>query len=80
MVLMPPVWAGGSPAVVVFCAPAANASAVFLEPGCTPPVVLPPPAQHEGGGNRASKMLLDPQELLKLPAVEVVEGLATQGG
>ncbi|HET9111319.1 MAG TPA: YbaK/EbsC family protein [Ktedonobacterales bacterium] len=30
-----------------------------------------------GGGNRSSKLLLDPQELLKLPNVEVVEGLAT---
>lgn len=29
-----------------------------------------------GGGNRTSKLLLDPQELLKLPTVEVVEGLA----
>jgi prolyl-tRNA editing enzyme YbaK/EbsC (Cys-tRNA(Pro) deacylase) len=29
-----------------------------------------------GGGNRTSKLLLDPRELLKLPAVEVVEGLA----
>ncbi|MCB0916266.1 MAG: hypothetical protein KDC23_11275 [Actinobacteria bacterium] len=30
-----------------------------------------------GGGNRSSKVLLDPQELLKLPGVRVVEGLAT---
>lgn len=29
-----------------------------------------------GGGNRTSKLLLDPQELTKLPDVEVVEGLA----
>lgn len=29
-----------------------------------------------GGGNRSSKLLLDPHELLKLPRVEVVEGLA----
>jgi len=29
-----------------------------------------------GGGNRSSKMLIDPQELLKLPHVEVIEGLA----
>lgn len=29
-----------------------------------------------GGGNRSSKLLLDPHELLKLPYVEVVEGLA----
>ncbi len=29
-----------------------------------------------GGGNRSSKLLLNPQELLKLPHVEVIEGLA----
>lgn len=29
-----------------------------------------------GGGNRSSKLLLDPHELLKLPHVAVVEGLA----
>ena len=29
-----------------------------------------------GGGNRSSKLLLDPHELLKLPNVEVIEGLA----
>jgi prolyl-tRNA editing enzyme YbaK/EbsC (Cys-tRNA(Pro) deacylase) len=29
-----------------------------------------------GGGNRSSKLLLDPQELLKLPNTQVVEGLA----
>ena len=29
-----------------------------------------------GGGNRTSKLVLDPRELLKLPGVEVVEGLA----
>lgn len=29
-----------------------------------------------GGGNRTSKMLLDPKELPKLPGVEVVPGLA----
>jgi prolyl-tRNA editing enzyme YbaK/EbsC (Cys-tRNA(Pro) deacylase) len=29
-----------------------------------------------GGGNRSSKLLLDPRELTKLPAVEVVDGLA----
>ncbi len=29
-----------------------------------------------GGGNRTSKVLLDPRELTKLPAVEVVDGLA----
>ncbi len=30
-----------------------------------------------GGGNRSSKLVLDPRELLKLPDVEVVDGLAT---
>ena len=29
-----------------------------------------------GGGNRSSKLLLNPHELLKLPNTEVVEGLA----
>jgi prolyl-tRNA editing enzyme YbaK/EbsC (Cys-tRNA(Pro) deacylase) len=29
-----------------------------------------------GGGNRSSKLVLDPRELLKLPGVEVVDGLA----
>jgi hypothetical protein len=29
-----------------------------------------------GGGNRSSKILLDPRELLKLPNVQVIEGLA----
>ena len=29
-----------------------------------------------GGGNRSSKLLLDPRELVKLPDVTVVEGLA----
>jgi prolyl-tRNA editing enzyme YbaK/EbsC (Cys-tRNA(Pro) deacylase) len=29
-----------------------------------------------GGGNRTSKLRLDPQELVKLPYVEVIEGLA----
>jgi prolyl-tRNA editing enzyme YbaK/EbsC (Cys-tRNA(Pro) deacylase) len=29
-----------------------------------------------GGGNRSSKLLLDPQELTKLPNAQVVEGLA----
>lgn len=29
-----------------------------------------------GGGNRSSKLLLPPQQLLKLPGAEVVEGLA----
>jgi prolyl-tRNA editing enzyme YbaK/EbsC (Cys-tRNA(Pro) deacylase) len=39
----------------------------------TPRVVM-------GGGNRSSKIVLAPAELLKLPGVEVVEGLATPGG
>jgi len=29
-----------------------------------------------GGGNRSSKLVLDPRELLRLPDVEVVDGLA----
>lgn len=29
-----------------------------------------------GGGNRSSKLLLDPRELLRLPNVAIVEGLA----
>jgi len=29
-----------------------------------------------GGGNRSSKLLLDPRELLRVPGVRVVEGLA----
>jgi len=32
-----------------------------------------------GGGNRSSKLLLAPAELLKIPAVAVVEGLAHPG-
>jgi prolyl-tRNA editing enzyme YbaK/EbsC (Cys-tRNA(Pro) deacylase) len=30
-----------------------------------------------GGGNRSSKLVLDPRELLRLPGAEVVEGLAS---
>ena len=30
-----------------------------------------------GGGNRSSKLVLDPRELLKLPGAEVVQGLAS---
>jgi prolyl-tRNA editing enzyme YbaK/EbsC (Cys-tRNA(Pro) deacylase) len=29
-----------------------------------------------GGGNRTSKLLLDPQELMKLPNAQVIDGLA----
>jgi prolyl-tRNA editing enzyme YbaK/EbsC (Cys-tRNA(Pro) deacylase) len=36
----------------------------------TPRVVM-------GGGNRTSKIVLAPAELLKLPGLEVVDGLAT---
>ncbi len=32
-----------------------------------------------GGGNRTSKLRMAPSELLKIPNLEVVEGLATQG-
>lgn len=56
--------------------------------GVTPPGVSDVPTYVDGavmrqvevvmgGGNRSSKLLLDPQELLKLPHVEVIEGLAT---
>jgi prolyl-tRNA editing enzyme YbaK/EbsC (Cys-tRNA(Pro) deacylase) len=38
--------------------------------------VLQQPQVVMGGGNRSSKLLLDPHELLKLPNVEVIEGLA----
>ncbi len=38
--------------------------------------VMRQPEVVMGGGNRSSKILLDPQELLKLPNVEVIEGLA----
>ncbi|MBI1376903.1 MAG: hypothetical protein GC157_05400 [Frankiales bacterium] len=38
--------------------------------------VLDRPRVVMGGGNRTSKLLLDPRELTKLPAVEVVDGLA----
>lgn len=38
--------------------------------------VMQQPQVVMGGGNRSSKILLDPQELRKLPNVEVIEGLA----
>lgn len=38
--------------------------------------VMQQPRVVMGGGNRSSKLLLDPAELLKLPQVSVVEGLA----
>lgn len=38
--------------------------------------VMRQPKVVMGGGNRSSKLLLNPQELLKLPHVQVVEGLA----
>jgi prolyl-tRNA editing enzyme YbaK/EbsC (Cys-tRNA(Pro) deacylase) len=38
--------------------------------------VLAQPQVVMGGGNRSSKVLLDPRELTKLPTAEVVEGLA----
>jgi len=38
--------------------------------------VLAQPQVVMGGGNRSSKLLLDPRELTRLPTVEVVEGLA----
>jgi prolyl-tRNA editing enzyme YbaK/EbsC (Cys-tRNA(Pro) deacylase) len=39
--------------------------------------VLDAPRVVMGGGNRSSKIVLEPDELLKLPGVEVVDGLAT---
>jgi prolyl-tRNA editing enzyme YbaK/EbsC (Cys-tRNA(Pro) deacylase) len=38
--------------------------------------VMQRPRVIMGGGNRSSKVLLSPQELQKLPTVQVVEGLA----
>lgn len=38
--------------------------------------VMQQPEVVMGGGNRTSKLLLDPQELLKLPNAKLVEGLA----
>jgi len=38
--------------------------------------VMEQPRVVMGGGNRSSKLLLDPKELTKLPNVVVVEGLA----
>jgi prolyl-tRNA editing enzyme YbaK/EbsC (Cys-tRNA(Pro) deacylase) len=42
--------------------------------------VMDSPRVVMGGGNRSSKIVLSPAELLKLPGVEVVEGLATPAG
>jgi prolyl-tRNA editing enzyme YbaK/EbsC (Cys-tRNA(Pro) deacylase) len=39
--------------------------------------VMDTPRVVMGGGNRSSKIVLAPAELLKLPGVEVVDGLAT---
>lgn len=39
--------------------------------------VMDAPRVVMGGGNRSSKIVLNPAELLKLPGVEVVAGLAT---
>jgi prolyl-tRNA editing enzyme YbaK/EbsC (Cys-tRNA(Pro) deacylase) len=39
--------------------------------------VMDAPRVVMGGGNRSSKIVLAPAELLKLPGVEVVDGLAT---
>ena len=38
--------------------------------------VMRQPEVVMGGGNRSSKLLLNPQELLKLPHVTVIDGLA----
>jgi prolyl-tRNA editing enzyme YbaK/EbsC (Cys-tRNA(Pro) deacylase) len=39
--------------------------------------VMAQPEVVMGGGNRSSKLLLDPRELLKLPHLTVIAGLAT---
>ena len=56
---------GGVTAIGITDAPIYVDSAVMRRPQ----VVM-------GGGKRSSKLLLDPRELLKLPNVEVIEGLA----
>jgi prolyl-tRNA editing enzyme YbaK/EbsC (Cys-tRNA(Pro) deacylase) len=38
--------------------------------------VMQQPEVVMGGGNRATKVILSPQELTKLPNVKVIEGLA----
>lgn len=38
-------------------------------------LVMKAPRVVMGGGNRSSKIVLAPAELLKLPGVEIVEGL-----
>lgn len=38
--------------------------------------VLDRPRVVMGGGNRSSKVVLDPRELLRLPGVQVIDGLA----
>jgi prolyl-tRNA editing enzyme YbaK/EbsC (Cys-tRNA(Pro) deacylase) len=40
--------------------------------------VMEQPSVVMGGGNRTSKLLLDSAELLKLPGLRVVEGLANK--
>lgn len=39
--------------------------------------VMTRPRVVMGGGNRSSKVVLDPRELLRLPGVQVIDGLAT---
>jgi prolyl-tRNA editing enzyme YbaK/EbsC (Cys-tRNA(Pro) deacylase) len=53
-------------------APGLEGMAVYVDRA-----VLDQPQVVMGGGNRSSKILLHPAELLKLPATEAVDGLAT---
>lgn len=40
--------------------------------------VMQQPEVVMGGGNRSSKVLMDPQQLTKLPNIQIVDGLAQQ--
>jgi len=42
--------------------------------------VMEPPEVVMGGGNRSSKVILDPQELRKLPNVSIIDDLAKRAG
>lgn len=52
-------------------APGVDGLPVYVDRG-----VLEAPRVVMGGGNRSSKIVLDPAELLKLPRLEAVDGLA----
>lgn len=53
-----------------------TAPGIYDVPMYVDSAVMRQPEVVMGGGNRSSKLLLDPHELLKLPNVEVIEGLA----